>query len=64
MVKPWWPALAWAAVIFGLSSVPGSAIPEMPLAQADKLAHGVVYSVLGFLCGRTLRANPWRFERP
>ena len=54
--KPWRPVFAWAAVIFGLSSIPGSSLPEVPLAQADKLVHGAIYLVLGLLLGRALAA--------
>lgn len=49
--------LAWAAVLFGLSSIPGTAFPEVPVAQTDKLVHGVLYLVLGALLVRALRAS-------
>jgi VanZ family protein len=55
--RAWRPAMGWAVVIFGLSSIPGTALPELPAAQADKVVHGVVYLVLGLLCGRALRAT-------
>jgi VanZ family protein len=48
---------AWAVVIFGLSSIPGNALPNLPGAQTDKLIHGVVYLVLGLLSGRALGAT-------
>lgn len=49
-------AVAWMAVIFGLSSLPGSAIP----GKYGTPAHFVVYAVLG---GLLLLALP-RAERP
>ena len=39
----WLPAAAWAAVIFGMSSVPGSSIP----GRFSYLGHIVQYGVLG-----------------
>jgi VanZ family protein len=53
----WAPALLWATVIFGLSSIPGDALPRLPSGwwNADKLVHGVVYAVLGALCWRGAR---------
>jgi VanZ family protein len=44
-------------VLFTLSSIPGNAFPEVPGAQTDKLVHGVLYLVLGLLCGRGLGAT-------
>ncbi|MCB2213176.1 VanZ family protein [bacterium] len=53
---PWkriWPALAWVAVLFALSSIPGD---ELPYVQAplgfDKVLHIVAYAVLGMLAMR------------
>ncbi len=61
----WGPAIAWAAVLFGLSSVPGRVYPRVSLTFADKLVHIAVYAVFGWLCARALlwtkRARPrWR----
>ena len=46
--------LAWYALIFVLSSVPGRDLPEMPAQNADKVVHAAVYAVLGALCLRAL----------
>jgi VanZ family protein len=55
----WGPAALWCAVIFGLSAVPGSRLPELPAEGADKLVHAVVYGVLGALSWRgARRARP------
>jgi VanZ family protein len=54
------PALVWAAVIFVLSSFPGSAYPPTDLVNADKLVHVAIYGVLGALCARGL-ARGWTF---
>jgi VanZ family protein len=44
-------------VIFVLSSVPGSAIPDVPWRLTDKVVHVALYAVLGFLIGRALAAT-------
>ncbi len=36
-------------VIFGLSSLPGSQIPQVPIPHIDKAAHFFEYSILGAL---------------
>ena len=51
----WWPVVLWAAVIFGLSSIPGTQLPPVDLPQADKLAHLLVYAVMGALALRGVR---------
>lgn len=55
--RPWLPAVGWALIIFGLSSIPGSAIPEGPVPETDKLVHIALYGVLGFFCARALAAR-------
>lgn len=50
--RSWVPALAWAGVIFILSSIPGDVYPAEPVVNADKLVHAGVYLILGILCVR------------
>jgi VanZ family protein len=61
MARTWLPALAWAAVIFALSSVPsldtGLGVWDLVLR---KLAHFVEFAVLGALLARAL-AEPYAF---
>lgn len=48
------PAIAWAAVIFGFSSLPGTTIPISTPYQLDKLIHAGIFFVLCFLLNRAL----------
>jgi len=54
-LRAWWPAIAWAAFIFVLSSIPGTKFPEVKTPHADKVVHAVIYVVLGALCVRAIR---------
>jgi VanZ family protein len=56
LLAPAFGALGWAALIFGLSSIPGTDIPSVPIPSADKLVHLGMYGVLGFLWFRCARA--------
>lgn len=47
----------WAGVLFGLSSIPGSDIPETSVPSADKWVHISLYAVLGLLCFRAIRGS-------
>ena len=54
----WLPVAGWAGVIFSLSSVPGTGLPSLFPFQ-DKIAHLIVYFILGVLILRALnRTNP------
>jgi VanZ family protein len=55
LVSLWLPVVAWAAVIFALSSVPnlGTGLGGWDLLLR-KLAHGTEYALLGFLLLRAL----------
>jgi VanZ family protein len=56
-MKTWSPVVVWALVIFGLSSIPGTRIPDVGFTFADKVAHVCVYGVLGALFYRGWRRS-------
>jgi VanZ family protein len=58
--RRWVPPLVWAAIILLLTSIPGSDLPQIDFADADKVAHVTLYGILGLL---SLRAS-WRTGRP
>ncbi len=47
-------ALLYAALIFGLSSIPGHSLPDLKWLSFDKFIHIGEYSVFSFLVIRTL----------
>jgi len=49
------PVVLWAAFIFGLSSVPGTSFPTVAVPQSDKMAHALLYGVMGALSFRAAR---------
>lgn len=51
-IEAWWPAAAWAGVLFLLSSLPGSGGPPFLFEGEDKVAHLGLYAVLGVALGR------------
>jgi VanZ family protein len=51
-VRRWAPPTVWAAIILILTSLPGADIPRLNFADADKLAHGTLYAILGLLSVR------------
>jgi VanZ family protein len=56
-------AIAWAALLFALSQIPGPALAELGFDIWDKAAHAVAYAPLGFLVAvwllrRTPAAEP------
>jgi VanZ family protein len=53
LLSAWLPPVAWAGLIFYLSSLPGSAIPS-PFFSADKVFHLGAYALLGYLVARAL----------
>lgn len=57
----WAPAVAWAGVIFALSSQP--VLPSPP-GMSDKLAHAITYAILGAACLFGLVAADWRRIAP
>jgi VanZ family protein len=56
-INAWGPAALWCGIIFALSTIPGSAIPEVDFPQADKLVHAGVYGILGALTFRGARMS-------
>jgi VanZ family protein len=48
----WLPVALWAALIFVLSSIPGTRLPKIDLPQSDKMVHALVYGMLGALLQR------------
>ena len=47
----------WAALILALTSVPGSAVPDVGPGATDKLVHLLLYGVLGALAMRASAAS-------
>lgn len=48
MLRPWIPAISWAALIFALYSAPGSDFPDLDgwsFLRIDKIAHFVIFSI-------------------
>lgn len=54
--------MLWAAFILALTSLPGSAVPDVGNVPSgtDKVLHATIYSVFGWLCVRAL--DPSRFR--
>lgn len=48
-LRPYGPALGWALVLLWLGSRPGVAGPDVP--GLDKVAHFMIYGILGSLAG-------------
>ncbi len=53
------PVIAYAALIFFMSSLPGDELPEMPFWSFDKILHSVEFGLFGILLYRA-----FRFPRP
>lgn len=51
----WGPAALWAGVLFFLSAIPGADVPPWLFPGEDKLAHLVLYAVLGATLARGRR---------
>jgi VanZ family protein len=49
------PAVAYACVIIGLSSIPGKSFPDLNWLSYDKLLHIGEYLIFGFLVSNVLR---------
>ena len=57
--RAWLPAIAWAALIFALSSRPRLPVDLEP--GTDKIAHFLAYAVLGVLLARAREAEGFGF---
>lgn len=57
MAKKYFPPILWMAVIFALSSIPGSRLPKQPFPYFTELAHVAEYSILGILWYRVLKSK-------
>lgn len=53
-MKYQFPALLWAFVIFIVSSIPSTSLPNLSFLHYDKLIHGTIFFVLGLLIYRAL----------
>ena len=61
-VSAWLPVIAWAAVIFAISSIPslGTGLGVWDLALR-KVAHGAEFAILAALVWRATRSEPVAF---
>jgi VanZ family protein len=53
-VRYWLPVIAYVGLIFSLSSLHGSSVPDF-FPNVDKLEHLLEYSLFGLLAGRAIR---------
>ncbi len=53
--RAWILAIAYVALIFAVSSIPGSILRVPQFRLSDKVAHAVEYAVLGFLLASAYR---------
>ena len=58
------PAIAWAVIIYLISSVPGSKIPKFAHLINDKIIHASIFFIFGLLVYRSLepRVKPETFN--
>jgi len=56
-ISAWLPPVLWASGLLLLSARPADRLPAVDLWQLDKLVHGLLYAVLGWLSGRALSAR-------
>jgi VanZ family protein len=57
--RAWWVVAAWAVFQLALTSLPGSALPQLPVTFLDKVAHFGLYGVLGALVARAATLSGW-----
>ena len=56
--RRWLPPALWAALILVLTSIPNPNVGDIGIPGADKLFHGGLYLVLGFLLARATASEP------
>lgn len=56
--KYYLPAIAVAAILFFLSSLPGHSVPRMGFQYEDLFLHFLAYSVFGYTLGLAFLHNP------
>lgn len=52
------PAILYALLIFGLSSIPNLQAPNLGIGPVDKLVHAVEYAIFGVLLSRAVTGFP------
>lgn len=61
--RAWWAVGAWAVFVLALTSLPGQALPAVPIAYLDKVVHFGLYAVLGALVARAAKPSGWPRRR-
>ena len=61
--RAWWVVAAWAVFQLALTSLPGAALPQLPVTFLDKVAHFGLYGVLGALVARAATLSGWPRRR-
>ena len=59
----WLPPVSVMALIFTISCFSHVPVPKLPFLHPDKVAHALVYGLLGFLLARAARFS-WRWTWP
>ena len=57
-VRRWVPPALWAALILLLTSIPNPDVGGVGFPGADKIVHGMLYLVLGWLVARAIAIDP------
>lgn len=62
-VKYQLPAILWAMLIFGLSSIPSLSTPKIGIKPTDKLAHIIEFGIFGYLITRAFYHSNFSLRR-
>ncbi|HJU89650.1 MAG TPA: VanZ family protein [Gemmatimonadaceae bacterium] len=62
--RRWLPPAIWAALILVLTSIPNPNVGDVGIPAADKLFHGALYLVLGWLAARATAVAPGSSRGP